>query len=169
MTSSSSPQQRPQLNAAEELESAMQRAGATLRRKVPLWVVSADHHVDVRTWWPRPNGWFGRIVHSLRARIQVPEVQADVTITDVSAGAVDPRRHRQRLPHEIRRLRPRHHRADGGRLRRSDHLAARAEVTSRPLCYSSQQVRHASACGDMKRKIDVTTMVSSHVIKEMVK
>lgn len=56
---------------------------------MPIWVVCVDHHVYRRTWYRRPNGWFGHALHSHRARIRVPDLQADVTITDLGEGTTD--------------------------------------------------------------------------------
>jgi hypothetical protein len=71
------------IGTAEELHVATKRGDGTLRREVPIWVVSAKGQVYVRTWYRRDNGWFGRAVDSRRARIRVPGLEADIAIEDV--------------------------------------------------------------------------------------
>jgi len=74
------------IGAAHELEIASRRADGTLRRWVPIWVVSAGGQVYVRTWYRRDTGWFGHVVASRRARIRVPGLEADVAVEDVGEG-----------------------------------------------------------------------------------
>jgi hypothetical protein len=74
------------LGAAGELEIAVRRADGTVRPWTPIWVVRVDDQVYVRSWHRRDTGWFGDAVRSGRARIRVPGVEADVTVTDVGAG-----------------------------------------------------------------------------------
>ena len=50
---------------------------------MPIWVVSADGQVYVRTWYRRDTGWFGHALRSHRARIRVPGLEAEVTIEDI--------------------------------------------------------------------------------------
>ena len=71
------------IGGAEELRIATNRTDGTRRRAVPIWVVSAEGQVYVRTWYRRDNGWFGHAVKSRRARISVPGLEADVAIEDV--------------------------------------------------------------------------------------
>ncbi|WP_067498317.1 DUF2255 family protein [Actinoplanes sp. TFC3] len=80
-------EQLERLDAADELEIAVKRADATLRRWTPIWVVCAAGQVYVRTWHRRDTGWFGDAVSSGRARIRVPGVDADVLVHDVGAAA----------------------------------------------------------------------------------
>jgi hypothetical protein len=89
MTPSWSPEQLQRLGASDELEIAVRRADGTLGRWVPIWVVCVGAHVFVRTWHRRPNGWFGDVLRSQRARIRVADVCADVTVTDVGEDSPD--------------------------------------------------------------------------------
>jgi hypothetical protein len=75
-----------QIDHAEELAIAVRRADGTLRSPVPIWVVSADGQVYVRTWYRRDTGWFGRVLRTHRARITVPGLEADVAVADVGVG-----------------------------------------------------------------------------------
>jgi len=81
-----SPEELERLSRAEELLIAARRAEGTLRRWVPIWVVSVGGQVYVRTWYRRDSGWFARVLDSRRARIRVPGLEADVLIQDVGAG-----------------------------------------------------------------------------------
>jgi hypothetical protein len=83
MTVAWSPDELERIAAAEELQIAAKRADGTLRRDVPIWVVSAGGQVYVRTWYRRDNGWFGHAVDARRARIRIPGLEADVTVEDV--------------------------------------------------------------------------------------
>jgi hypothetical protein len=83
MTAAWPPDELERIGAAEELRIATQRADGTLRRAVPIWVVSAGGQVYVRTWYRRDSGWFGHAVDSRRARIAVPGLEADIVIEDV--------------------------------------------------------------------------------------
>jgi len=76
------------IDAAEELRIASRRADGTLRHAVPIWVVRVGEQVYVRTWYRRDTGWFGQVLASGRAAVEVPGLRADVTVTDV-AGASD--------------------------------------------------------------------------------
>jgi hypothetical protein len=78
-----SPGELERIGAAEELHVAARRADGTLRREVPVWVVSAEGQVYVRTWYRRDDGWFGHAVDSRRARVRVPGLEADIAIEDV--------------------------------------------------------------------------------------
>lgn len=83
MTAAWSPDELERINGAEELRIATERADGTLRRDVPIWVVSAGGQVYVRTWYRRNDGWFGHAVDSRRARIRVAGLAADVAVEDV--------------------------------------------------------------------------------------
>jgi hypothetical protein len=83
MTVAWSPDELERIGTAEELRIATKRADGTLRREVPIWVVSAKGQVYVRTWYRRDNGWFGYAVDSRRARIRVPGLEADIAIEDI--------------------------------------------------------------------------------------
>jgi hypothetical protein len=74
------------IDAARELQMASRRADGTLRRWVPIWVVSAGGLVYVRTWYRRDTGWFGHVLATRRARIRVPGLEADVAVEDVGEG-----------------------------------------------------------------------------------
>jgi hypothetical protein len=89
MTSTWLPRQIHQIGLSDELEIAVRRDDGTLRRWVPIWVVCHDRQVYVRTWYHRSDGWFGQALQSGQARIRVPGVEADVTVTDVGPGAAD--------------------------------------------------------------------------------
>jgi hypothetical protein len=80
------PEEAQRIAAAQELEIASRRPDRTLRRWVPIWVVSVGEQVFVRTWYRRDTGWFGRVVASRQGRIRVPGLEADVTVEDVGAG-----------------------------------------------------------------------------------
>jgi len=83
MTVAWSPDELERIDRAEELKIATERADGTLRRDVPIWVVSADGQVYVRTWYRRRDGWFGHAVGSRRARVRIPGLEADVTVEDI--------------------------------------------------------------------------------------
>jgi hypothetical protein len=83
MTAVWSPDELERIGTAEELHVATKRADGTLRREVPVWVVSAKGQVYVRTWYRRDDGWFGHAVDSRRARIRVPGLEADIAVEDV--------------------------------------------------------------------------------------
>src|ERR1700761_4306369 len=86
MTAAWSPAELQEIDAARELQIASRRADGTLRQWVPIWAVSTDGLVYVRTWYRRDTGWFGHVVASRRARIPVPGLEADVTVDDIGAG-----------------------------------------------------------------------------------
>ncbi|HEY3506253.1 MAG TPA: DUF2255 family protein [Actinocatenispora sp.] len=71
------------IDAAAELQIAARRVDGSLRPWVPIWVVCAGGQVYVRTWYRRETGWFGHVLRSLRARIRVPGLDADVAVEDV--------------------------------------------------------------------------------------
>jgi len=72
MTAAWTAEELQRIGAAHELQIASMRTDGTLRRWVPIWVVSADGQVYVRTWYRRDTGWFGQVLASHRARIRVP-------------------------------------------------------------------------------------------------
>ncbi|MCO8269028.1 DUF2255 family protein [Actinoplanes sp. TRM 88003] len=74
------------IEAADELEIAPERTDGTLRRWVPIWVVSVGDQAFVRTWHRRETGWFGHVLKSRRAGIRVPGLQTTVLVDDVGAG-----------------------------------------------------------------------------------
>ncbi len=77
------------IGAAPELEIASRRPDGTLRPWLPIWVVSVGEQVYVRTWYRRDTGWFGHVVASGQARIRVPGLESDVSVTDVGAGTTE--------------------------------------------------------------------------------
>ena len=83
MTASWSQDELRLVNAARELQIAVERSDGSLGRWVPIWVVCADGQVYVRTWYRRETGWFGRALRSRQARIRMPGLEADVTVADV--------------------------------------------------------------------------------------
>ncbi|MBB4685111.1 DUF2255 family protein [Amycolatopsis jiangsuensis] len=87
MSGAWSPDELRLLDAAAELEIAVERSDGSLRRWVPIWVVSAGGQVYVRTWYRRDTGWFGQALRTRRARIRVPGLEAAVTIEDVGAAS----------------------------------------------------------------------------------
>jgi hypothetical protein len=87
MTASWSPDELRLVNAAGELRIAVKRTDGSLRQWVPIWVVCAGGQVYVRTWYRREGGWFGQALAAGRARIRVPDLEADVIVEDVGAGA----------------------------------------------------------------------------------
>jgi hypothetical protein len=83
---------RERIAGGDELEIAAERADGSLRRWTPIWVVTADGQVFVRTWHRRETGWYGDAVRSRRARIRAGGLEADVVVNDVGAegrAAVD--------------------------------------------------------------------------------
>ena len=74
------------IDASVELLVAARRADGSLARAVPVWVVRVGGQVFLRTWYRRDTGWFGRVVESSRAHIEVPGVATDVTVEDVGAA-----------------------------------------------------------------------------------
>ena len=82
MTAPWSPDDLRRIDAATELQIAVRSADGSLRRWVPIWVVSVGGQVYVRTWYRRDTGWFGHALRSRRARIRVPGLEGDVTIDD---------------------------------------------------------------------------------------
>jgi hypothetical protein len=74
---------------AEELEIAARRADGTLRGWVPIWVVGVGGRIYVRTWHRRDTGWFGQVLNSRRARIRVPDLEADVAVDDIGEREAD--------------------------------------------------------------------------------
>ena len=89
MTDSWTPEELQRIGAAHELQIASRRADGTLRRWVPIWVLSAGEQVYVRTWYRRDTGWFGHVLSARRARIRVPGLEADVAVEDIGAGPPD--------------------------------------------------------------------------------
>jgi hypothetical protein len=89
MTVPWSPDELERIDKAEELRIATQRSDGTLRRGVPIWVVSVGGHVYVRTWYRRDDGWFGRAVDSRRARIEIAGLEADVAVDDIGDDKSD--------------------------------------------------------------------------------
>jgi hypothetical protein len=89
MTGPWSPNELERIDKAEELRIATQRSDGTLRRGVPIWVVSVGGHVYVRTWYRRDDGWFGRAVDSRRARIEIAGLEADVAVDDIGDDKSD--------------------------------------------------------------------------------
>lgn len=79
------------IGVAHELEIATRRADGTLRRWVPIWVVSTGGQVYVRTWYRRDTGWFGQVLATPRARIRVPGLEADVVVGDIGVGTPEVR------------------------------------------------------------------------------
>ena len=75
------------VDAAHELEIAVRRPDGTLRRWTSVWVVRVGDQVYVRSWYRRDTGWFGQAVTLRQARVRVPGLAEDVTVTDV--GDVD--------------------------------------------------------------------------------
>jgi hypothetical protein len=89
MTTAWASQELEQIDGADELQIATNRADGTLRRWVPIWVVRVDGQVYVRTWYRRDDGWFGHALNSRRARIRVPGLEVDVAVEDVGAADED--------------------------------------------------------------------------------
>lgn len=89
MTVPWSPDELERIDSAEELRITTERADGTLRRDVPIWVVSAAGHVYVRTWYRRDDGWFGYAANSRRARIHVAGLEADVAVEDIGDDRSD--------------------------------------------------------------------------------
>jgi hypothetical protein len=73
------------IGSATELEIAVHLTGGTRGSWTPIWVVSAEGAVFVRTWYRRSSGWYGRILRTERARVRVPGVELGVRAVDVGA------------------------------------------------------------------------------------
>jgi hypothetical protein len=80
------PEQLALIDSARELEIAVRRADGTLRSWTPIWAVHAGDDVYIRTWYRRDTGWFGAALRTLRARVRIPGLEADVRIEDVGTG-----------------------------------------------------------------------------------
>ncbi|WIM89601.1 DUF2255 family protein [Candidatus Mycobacterium wuenschmannii] len=81
------PGQLDHIGSAVELEIAVPRSDGTQGSWTPIWVVTTDGEVFVRTWYRRSTGWFGRVLKTARARIRVPGVEIDVCAEDVGTGS----------------------------------------------------------------------------------
>ncbi len=86
MTVPWSGEQLDRISRSGELEIASRRTDGTLRGWVPIWVVCVDDAVYVRIWYRRTTGWFGHVLDFPQARIRVPGVEADVTVSDLGEG-----------------------------------------------------------------------------------
>jgi hypothetical protein len=86
-----SEEQLEQIGAADELEIAARRADGALPGRVPIWVVSVEGQVYVRTGSRRETGWFGQVLESGRARVSVLGLEMDVTVEDVGGDDADQR------------------------------------------------------------------------------
>jgi hypothetical protein len=86
MTAVWTPGEAGRIAAARELEIASRRADGALRRWVPIWVVTVDGQVYVRTWYRRDTGWFGHVLAAGRARIRVPDLEREVVVDDTGEG-----------------------------------------------------------------------------------
>jgi len=75
--------------AARELRIAAPAADRGWRRPVPIWVVVTDGSVYVRTWHRRTSGWYGAVLRSGRAHVQVPGLSRTVAVTDVADAGTD--------------------------------------------------------------------------------
>lgn len=73
------------IDSADELRIATRRQDGTLRSTVPIWAVTVDGQVYVRTWHRRDTGWFGHVIRDAVARIAVPGLAADVTVEGVGS------------------------------------------------------------------------------------
>ena len=80
------PDERQALAAASELQIAVRRTDGSLHRWTPIWVVSANGQVYVRTWYRRDTGWFGHALRSRSARVRVAGLEADAAIEDIGEG-----------------------------------------------------------------------------------
>ncbi len=89
MTTAWSQAQLERIEETEELRIATKRADGTLRRWLPIWVVSVGEQVYVRTWYRRDSGWFAHALDSRRARIRVPDLVLDVTVEDLGDDRAD--------------------------------------------------------------------------------
>jgi len=78
------------LGATRELLISVRKPDGTWRRAVPVWVVCVRTSVYVRTWYRRNTGWFGDAVRTGHARVSVPGLSTDVTVTDIVAAEADP-------------------------------------------------------------------------------
>ena len=83
------PEEADLVGRAHELEIAVRRPDGTLRRWTPIWVVTVDGQVHVRSWYRRSTGWFGHAVAGRRARVRVPGLEAEVDVVDIGGGGVD--------------------------------------------------------------------------------
>jgi hypothetical protein len=79
-------EQLARIDAAGEIEIAVRRTDDTFRPWTPIWAVSLDGDVYIRTWYRRDTGWFGLALKTSRARVRVPGVDVDVHIEDIGVG-----------------------------------------------------------------------------------
>lgn len=70
----------------DELEITTRRTDGRLPGFTPIWMVTHDGSVFVRTWHRRDTGWYGRAVRAGDARIRLDDVETDVSVDDVGAG-----------------------------------------------------------------------------------
>ncbi|ACY23728.1 Uncharacterized conserved protein UCP028498 [Gordonia bronchialis DSM 43247] len=71
------------VDGATEVQIATPRRDGTASAFVPIWAVTADGEVYVRTWYRRDTGWYGRAVRSGRARLRLNGTDLDVRVDDV--------------------------------------------------------------------------------------
>lgn len=80
------PDELERINVARELRIANRPTGRPSPAAVPIWAVCVGGQVYVRTWYRRTSGWFGGVVDSRRAHIDVPGLAADVAVEDLGEG-----------------------------------------------------------------------------------
>ncbi len=70
------------IGAAEELEIAPHRAGGSLRKFLPIWVVRTGDELYIRSWRGTSGSWFRAVQASHAARIRAGRIDRDVALLD---------------------------------------------------------------------------------------
>jgi hypothetical protein len=86
VSSSWTTEQLSRIEQARELEIASRRRDGTLGHRLPIWVVTVDGQVYVRSWHRRTTGWFGQVIKNRQAHVRVQGLDADVAVEDIGAG-----------------------------------------------------------------------------------
>jgi hypothetical protein len=84
-----SAEQLDRIGQSLELDISSRRADGTLRPSIPIWVVSVDGDVYVRSWYRRTTGWFGHVLDFPEAHIRVAGLESDVVVVDVGLADRD--------------------------------------------------------------------------------
>jgi hypothetical protein len=77
------------IGAAEELEMAPRRAGGSLRRPVPIWVVRVGDDLYVRSWRGAGGAWFRAATGQRAGHVRVGGVEKDVALVDADPKVAD--------------------------------------------------------------------------------
>jgi hypothetical protein len=77
VSSSWTTEQLSRIEQARELEIASRRRDGTLGHRLPIWVVTVDGQVYVRSWHRRTTGWFGQVIKNRQAHVRVQGLDGD--------------------------------------------------------------------------------------------